>query len=59
MAKKKQLDVRIDHTVKEALKKLAKADGRPLSNYVNKILTDFVTDGLNRLAADVKGEDNG
>jgi uncharacterized protein (DUF1778 family) len=59
MAKKMQkvqLDARIDHATYLTLKRLANADGRTVSNYVNKILTDFVTNGAARLAVVVCDE---
>jgi uncharacterized protein (DUF1778 family) len=53
---KVQLDARIDQSTYQTLKRLANADGRTVSNYVNKILTDFVTNGAARLAVVVCDE---
>jgi hypothetical protein len=56
MAKKKQkvqLDARIDHDTYATLKTLATLDGRTTSNYVNKVLGDFVGGRLKPVVEEV------
>lgn len=44
MAKEKRLGIRVDDEMKEALERYADQDGRTLSNFILKILSDWIKD---------------